>query len=71
MMASTPRQNDERLLAVLDRAYRGETLGRIADDMGLAKESVRTQTRRVLRADLAESGEPSGVVRLAYPWARV
>lgn len=70
-MNASARQSDEQLLTILDRAYRGETLGRIADDMGLAKESVRTQTRRVLRADLAESGEPSGVVRLAYPWARV
>lgn len=70
-MSASARQSDERLLTILDRAYRGETLSRIADDMGLAKESVRTQTRRVLRADLAESGEPSGVVRLAYPWARV
>ncbi|WP_449043751.1 sigma factor-like helix-turn-helix DNA-binding protein [Paracoccus versutus] len=70
-MKASARQSDERLLTILDRAYRGETLGRIADDMGLAKESVRTQARRVLRADLSESGEPSGVVRLAYPWARV
>lgn len=70
-MKASARQSDERLLTILDRAYRGETLSRIADDMGLAKESVRTQTRRVLRADLAESGEPSGVARLAYPWARV
>jgi len=71
MKASTPRQNDERLLLILDRARRGETLGRISASLGLSNEGVRTQTRRVLRADLAESGEPEGAVRLAYPWARV
>nr|WP_010400598.1 sigma factor-like helix-turn-helix DNA-binding protein [Paracoccus sp. TRP] len=67
---SITRQTDERDLLILSRACAGETLAAIADSLGITKEYVRTIARRVLVADLAESGEPESVVRPAYPWAR-
>lgn len=64
------RQSDERMLSILRRASGGETLTAIAAALGMTCESVRIMARRVVLADLSESGEPESVVRAGYPWRR-
>lgn len=64
------RQSDERMLSILRRASGGETLTAIAASLGMTSESVRIMARRVVLADLSESGEPESAVRAGYPWRR-
>jgi hypothetical protein len=51
------RQSDEQLLDLLAMRSGGMTPQRIADATGLRVQYVSTATNRVMRADMAESGE--------------
>lgn len=62
------RDADERLLLMLRRRSRGWTPTQIARLSGgqLSPANVETIMKRILAADLKESGEPEAIVRAAY-----
>lgn len=62
------RAADERLLLMLRRRSRGWTLAQVArtSDGTLSAGNVATILKRILAADLKESGEPEEIVRAAY-----
>lgn len=62
------RDADERLLLMLRRRFRGWTKTQIARASGghLSPNNVDTILKRILAADLKESGEPEETVRAAY-----
>lgn len=64
--ARNQRAGDERLLEWLARRTAGETCRAIGEDFGISAVDVNKATRRVLDADIAESGEPVARVRKAY-----
>ena len=70
-MTTPTRADDERLLGMLHARNEGRTAQQIAYAIGHAKSQyVSTATTRVMRDDLAMSGEPEATVRRAYGWAR-
>ena len=67
MAATDPgRAADERLLAWIAARRGGVTAGAIARAYGTTEGTVRTMTRRVREADVAESGELERAVRAGY-----
>lgn len=60
------RADDDRIVALLARAYRGERLADIERDLGIPNNAATIMVKRVLRDDLKHSGEPDEVVRAAY-----
>lgn len=62
------RAEDERLLDALRLRAEGVAPREIADLHKTTRDAVMGATRRVLVADLAQSGEPEDVVRAGY-WA--
>lgn len=64
------RQDDERLLWMLQQRSAGRSSYDIGQDTGRPASQVRTITNRVLDADIAESGEDPETVRAAYGWDR-
>lgn len=61
------RKDDERTLAMLQLRRNGITSRQIAKLFDLPRpESVRVITGRVIRDDVAYSGEPEHAVRAAY-----
>ena len=68
---TTTRADDERLLAALAMRACGHTTPVIAARLDYPRSgAVRTETGRVMRDDLAMSGEPARVVMQGYPWSR-
>lgn len=66
-----PRAADDALvLALALRRRGGLTLAAIARRLGTDSASLLNRMKRVVEADLAESGEPADAVRAAYPWWR-
>lgn len=60
------REDDERLLVWIDERCRGKRTKTVARRDGVSPAAVVMATSRVMRADLAESGEPEPVVRKDY-----
>ena len=61
------RDEDERVLAILAMHAAGWSSAEIGRQFGFMRpEAVRVIIQRVLKADLAESGEPEAVVRAGY-----
>lgn len=56
-MSKTSNIEDETVLDWLRRRTAGETSVQIGADYGVTSERVRVVTNRVLKADIAESGE--------------
>ena len=63
---STERIQDERDLTILRRYVRGEGPKAIAASLGVGRSLVCAAVARVRDADIAQSGEPAGAVRMAY-----
>jgi DNA-binding transcriptional ArsR family regulator len=60
------RPADERILLMLRLRHEGMPAAVIAQRLGMQRGAVVRDLRKVFAADLAESGEPEGVVRGAY-----
>lgn len=63
---SVPRWRDEQVLWMLRQRQAGKSLTWIERRLGIAQGLAAQATVAVMRADLAESGEPEGLVRRAY-----
>lgn len=61
-----PRARDDELLRWIALRVAGWSAAQVAQRMGVSQSTVDMATREVRNADLAESGEPPGVVDRAY-----
>lgn len=66
MSKTTNRADDDVLLEAIHGMIRGKSSLKFAKREGKGSAFFRTAMRRVLAADLAESGEPAEVVSAAY-----
>lgn len=60
------RERDEELLMQIRIRAKGGNATSVARKYGVNPGILITATNAVLKADLAESGEPAGIVRRAY-----
>lgn len=67
----TTRSDDERALAWLVAVSKGRSSYKVADEYGVSSGYVRGTIGRIMRADLAESGEDRRSVMAGYPWSRL
>lgn len=66
MTPAPDRHADERLLAFVQFRTDGYDSRQIAGANNVTHGYVRAATNRIRKADLAESGEPEGVVLAGY-----
>ena len=60
------RERDEEVLQMLAWRRAGRSVTWIEQRLGIAHGIATTATRKVMLADLEESGEPPGIVRAGY-----
>lgn len=69
--AEPTRADDERDLAFLRAATRGEPIQRTAARLGVSNMTVQRRVKAIEAADLAESGEPVAAVARHYPRRKI
>lgn len=60
------REDDERVLMMIEARVEGVPSPQAAAHFGMSSEYFRVMTQRVRAADIKESGEPSEDVQEAY-----
>jgi hypothetical protein len=65
-MTKPTRESDERILHLVRRRAAGANTVTLAEELGTVKQFAATVTRRVMEADIAESGEPQADVAAHY-----
>ena len=63
---SIPRERDDEILAILAQLARGQSTVAVGAMFGVARAEVSVIRQRVMKADLAASGEPEAIVRAGY-----
>jgi hypothetical protein len=62
------RARDEQIIEMCALHAEGYSYKQIGEIMGLSKNAAISAVRKVMLADMAESGEPPSRVRAAYEW---
>ena len=65
-MTTPARSSDERILYLVRRRAAGANTVALAEEIGTVKQFAAAVTRRVMEADIAESGEPQADVAAHY-----
>ena len=65
-MKPSSRNSDERILRAISLRREGVPCAVIAERLGMGRAGVLRDSKKVMDADIAESGEPEDVVRRAY-----
>lgn len=66
MRGVSERENDERDLRMIQMVIAGVDRREISARIGMTRPYIGAVLGRVCRSDMAESGEPADLVRIAY-----